>query len=161
MKRLFWKEWRERGLWFVLWTLSVVVLAALGESQQRGNQLTLMFPWILLPPLLALLAGLLGYGSELKGGRAAFLYSRAQLWKSLLFVKIISGLIVAVVSVTLGALAYRLTAPTVYLPLLTPEYLGKDAWATALITGSAYLFGLSRSSCCREWPAASSPRCSG
>ena len=30
MKRLFWKEWRERGLWFVLWTLSVVVFGNAG-----------------------------------------------------------------------------------------------------------------------------------
>ena len=145
MRRLFWKEWRERGLWFGLWILAVVVLALIRQGQDSCGDLSYfpaMPPCTMWPAGLALLAGLFGYGSELKGGRVTFLYSRAQLWKSLLFVKIASGVLVTVLAVVLGALASRLTAPIAYLPQMTPAHLAQGAASMALITGCAYLLGL-------------------
>jgi hypothetical protein len=144
MRRLCWKELREQGLWFLLWLLALVTLAALGKADRYCWMDIGDTPWLLIPLALALLAGLLGYKSELAGGRASFLYSRAQLWKSLLFVKIITGIIVTLLAVGLSVLASRLCAPAAYRPFLTPAYLAASAIYMSAATGGAYLLGL----CC-------------
>ncbi|HEY3380103.1 MAG TPA: hypothetical protein VGL77_21725 [Armatimonadota bacterium] len=144
MKRLLWKEWRERWLWFVLWFVAVLGTAALGEGQQFcGSGSTPLSSWIVLPAGLAALAGLRGYNSELQGNRATFLYSRAQLWGRLLAAKALPGLGVAVVAAALGALVCRVTAPAAYLPFVTPAHLAQGALEMAGITGGLYLLGLS------------------
>lgn len=144
MKRFFWKEWRERALWFTLWVLSVVVLAALGVGQRFTGNFGDSTEWFMLPVGLALLAGLLGYSSELRGERATFLYSRALLWKPLLAAKVLSGLMVTVLAVTLGAVACYLAIPEAYHMVVTPTSLAAGAAEMAAFTGVAYLLGL----CC-------------
>ena len=142
MRRLLWKEWRERGIWFLLWTLAVVGLSAFGMGQRFTGALADQSMWVFLLSGLDLLSGLLGYSSELVGERAVFLYSRAMLWKPLLVAKVLPGLLVTLISTVLGAVTCRLAAPAVYLPFVTPAHLLQGASETAGIAGASYLIGL-------------------
>jgi len=138
-------EWRERGLWFALWALSAVIIDVLGIGAGYGKGMVPVSTWVVLPMGFALLAGLMGYGSELKGERGTFLYSRALLWKSLLIAKVLPGIIVAVVSAILGGLIWwQITAPDVYLPFITAVSLLTGMGCMILFTGVAYLLGV----CC-------------
>ncbi len=144
MKRLFWKEWHECWPWFLLWLVAVVVTAAFGVGQTWIGQTLSNSIWNMAEMGAAVLCGLLAYTSETTGERATFLYSRAQLWKSLLFAKVALGLATAVAAAALGALAIRLCAPTVYQPFITTHHLLMTSLAMAGVTSAAYMIGL----CC-------------
>ena len=143
MRRLFWKEWRERQVWIALWVVVGAVATALGKGQNVCNiALDNTSPWMMLIPLTAGLAGLAGYGSELHGGRAAFLYSRAISWKQVLAAKLLLGLAVVVGSVIVNMAAGCLLLPAEYHPLITLHGLALGALIMAGLTAGAYLFGL-------------------
>lgn len=123
MKRLLWKEWHERALWLTLWVLAVVVTTALGKGQSICGYSDMMSIWSAYALTFPFLAGLSAYGSELKGERVYFLYSRALSWKQVLAAKIIPGIVVALLAPLLGVLAVLLFIPAQYHPFMTPTNL--------------------------------------
>ena len=146
MRRLLWKEWQERRLWIALWVLAGVVTVMLGKGQvicEITGRFSWGSGWDLAVPLMALLAGLSGYGSELHGTRATFLYSRAITWKQLLAAKLLLGLIAVIVSVVISAITGCLLLPAEYHPFITLHSLVMGALPVVGTTTAAYLFGLS------------------
>jgi len=140
MRRLLWKEWHERRLWLALWAAATVVTAALGIGQSGLGAMP--EAWFQLPLALAVIAGLGGYGSELKGERATFLYSRNISWKAVLAAKLLPGLATAVLAPALGALAILVFSPPEYHHLLTPGALASGALTVAGFSGAGFLVGL-------------------
>ena len=142
MRRLLWKEWQERRLWMALWVLIGVVTTVLGKGQRITNTYDIDMSWIMLTTAAAMLAGLGGYGSELHGERATFLYSRAITWKQILTAKLLLGVFNVVVSVIINAITGQLLLPVEYHPLVTPHSLVIGALIMAGFTGAVYLIGL-------------------
>jgi len=142
--RLLWKEWQERRHWFLLWSLSLVALSMVGEGQYCTENYKEPTNWMMIPILLALLAGLQGYSSELTGNRAAFLYMRGVIWKQVLAVKILLGLGVAILTAVLTTAISVLAMPAVYHPFMTMKTAAFSALFVVLFTGGPYLLGL----CC-------------
>jgi len=143
MRRLLWKEWKERWLWIALWIVTGAVTTALGKGQFTcGEQWQTTSSWMFVIPLTAMLAGLGGYGSELHGGRATFLYSRPVTWKQLLAAKLLLGFVAVIGSGIVSALAGCLLLPEEYHSLITPHSLAVGALIMAGFTAGAYLLGL-------------------
>ena len=145
MRRLLWKEWQERRLWIAAWLLAGMALTALGKGQQMCEATGTESAWMMVLPLMALLAGLGGYGSELRGGRAAFLYSRAVTWKQTLAAKLLLGLAAVIVSVLLNAAAGMLLLPAEYCHLITPHSLFAGIWVIAGLSALFFILGLAGS----------------
>jgi hypothetical protein len=143
MRRLLWKEFQERAPWLLLWLLTVILTAAFGKGQALLSIDMYLSGWQPLSVLMAALAGLSAYGSEVKGERAAFLLSRAVTWPQVLLAKVLPGLGVAVIAPLLGALVgyFFLSAP--YQPFATSAVLGSGALMLMVFTVCAYLIGLS------------------
>ncbi|MHB9107866.1 MAG: ABC transporter permease [Armatimonadota bacterium] len=141
MRRLLWKEWQERGWWLLLWLLGMVVISALGLGFTPIS-VSATSVWATLMPLLAVLSGLAGFGSELKGERALFLFSRAVSWKQVLAAKVLFGVIAALVISIISTAASALCCPEIYRSFITPASLGGELLVLAAITGIPYLIGL-------------------
>lgn len=148
MRDLLWKEWEERRLWLLLWLLAMAGMALVGKGQ---SPFTFEPPggWAMAPALFALLSGLAGYGSELVGGRAAFLLSRPIGWGQVLLAKVLPGLAVTLLGAVLGAVACRLTLPAHYLPFVTPLSLAYGALGIGTVMLVVYLIGLACSTVLR------------
>lgn len=140
MRRLLWKELRERSGWLALWiVVSVVVTATAGRHILTGMSGSSL--WALAPPLFGLLAGLGAYGSELQGERAAFVYSRGVSWKLLLLAKLLPGLAAMLLATGISLAAAGLAAPSIYHPFFTLHDMLQGAGIFALINGVAFLAG--------------------
>ena len=142
MRALLWKEWHERRYWLLLFALAEVGAGFFASAQSPFRWGQNASPWILLPVALALLAGLGTYGSELTGGRATFLYSRALCWKQVLLAKVLLGVSVLVAAPVLTALMLPRYVPAPYLPFMTPANLLLGALWVILLTGTAFFIGL-------------------
>ena len=142
MSALLWKEWQERRYWLLLFALAEVGTGVFTPAQSPFGWGQNTSGWGLLPVAVALLAGLGAYGSELTGGRATFLYSRAICWKQVLFAKLLLGVSVLAAAPVLTALILRLKAPAPYLPFMTPAHLLFGALWVILLTGTAFCVGL-------------------
>jgi len=141
MRRLFWKEWQERRIWLLLWALAEVGVGVFAHAQPPFGLFRNTSVWMLLPTALALLAGLGAYGSELTGGRAHFLYSRALSWKQVLLAKLLPGLSVLVAAPLITTGILRLCAHAPYTHFMTPANLFSGASWMVLFTGLAYFAG--------------------
>lgn len=146
MRQLLWKEWQERRLWLLLWAVAEVGTGVIAQTQSPfGMQQSvweLTASWLPLPTVLALLAGLGAYGSELTGARASFLYSRALSWKQVLLAKVLLGLTAVVGAPLLTAVIQCLCAPAQYRPFMTPAHLLLGMLWVILLTGIAFFIGL-------------------
>jgi len=150
MRRLFWKEWRERWGWLCFCALAVIATPLITQGHcYLALEWAVQTPWTFMPLLAALLAGLSGYGSELQGERAAFLYSRAVTWKQLLGAKILLGCACIVAATVVAAIVCRYTIHPAYLPFFMPRdvILGGSIWGG--ITMGCYLIGMGLSI---AWP---------
>ena len=142
MTRLLWKEWQERRLWLGLWVLAVVGnVVFVHVPRPVTDWHYCAFDEWRLPLLAALLAGLGAYGSELRGRRADFLYTRAHSWGQVLLAKLLLGAAAVATAALLGVVACRLTAPAAYLPFITPQHLLWVGWEIIEYTGLAFLLG--------------------
>ena len=143
--RCLWKELRERRWWAICWALALLALSLLMHAQHFCGDTggTSLWPptWGALPPLLAGIVGLGGYGSELRRGRALFLFSRAVHWQQLLLAKVLYGAII-ILGAPAAACLFRLTCAEPYRHLVTLSHvlagIGALAWPMAL----CYLGGL-------------------
>jgi len=142
MKQLLWKEWQERRIWLLLWAVAEVGVGVFAHTQSPfGSFEPNGSTWILLPGALALLAGLGAYGSELAGGRAAFLYTRALSWKQVLLAKLLPGVAVLVGAPFISACILRLSAHAPYTHFMTPVNLLSGALWMMSFTGMAFFAG--------------------
>lgn len=141
MRRLLWKEFKERRVWAVLWAASMPGVAILARAGFCGT-VDALSAWFALPFLLSLLVGAGAYSSELTGERATFAYSRPISWKKMLLAKSLFGITIAVGSCVLAAVGYRLFCPPQYLPFATFSRLAQGVGTMSLFMCSAYLGGL-------------------
>lgn len=139
MRRLLWKEWRERWPWFALWLAAVAVVNALGKGQGIDGTIVADAKWPYLPIGTALLAGLTAFGSELRGERAHFIASRPIAWPQLLLAKLLPGLATALLAGMLGAALLYVSLPADYLPLVHPARFLLGTLGFAGITLITYL----------------------
>lgn len=139
MKRLLWKELREKWIWFLALAASVIGPILYGDRYFfLGDAHSL---WIILPSLVALGLGASAYSSELAGGTADFVRSRPVSWKKTLAAKIIVGAVYLLAAAILAAGVYRLTCPEQYIPFADPVSLVIGAGIAALFMGLGYLSG--------------------
>lgn len=142
MNKLLWKEWHERKWWILLWTIAVIILAAVHQGQAIFPDTGAFSWWSLLPTSSALLCGLSAYSSETTGERTTFIYSRPIHWGQLLLSKCILGVFPAVLAPLLGIVAIYLTIPSPYARFLSlPDLLNNGLQYTLPIT-VAYLAGV-------------------
>ena len=139
MRRLIWKELREKRLWALLLFASVAGVVVFDDGytfcgEEFGG-------WIAISFVAAFLLGGSSYSSELAGGRADFLYSRHISWKKVLLAKLLVGLGAVVVAVVASAVVYRLLCPVPLLPFATPTELAKGAAIAMGIMAIAYAVG--------------------
>ncbi|HOS44084.1 MAG TPA: hypothetical protein PK794_10370 [Armatimonadota bacterium] len=148
MQYLLWKEWQERRLWLLLWLLAMAGTALVGKGPSPFG-FDVPAGWTMIPALFALLSGLAGYGSELVGGRAAFLFSRPVGWGRVLLAKVLPGAATALLGAIVGAVACRFTLPAHYLPFVTPLSLTLGALGIGVVMLTVYLIGLACSTTLR------------
>lgn len=139
MKRLLWKELREKRAWMLALLASTVGVMVFGDPLHflgpTGS------PRSLMPFLVAMLSGAGAYSTELAGGAADFVRSRAIDWKRLLVAKLIAGACIVAATSIVSALAFRLICPEQYLRFAGPMGLLNGAWYGFKFIGSAYLVG--------------------
>ncbi len=135
MKRLLWKEWQERRVWLLLCAVAIIIIGGLGLEQSPFEFNWNFSAWVSVTIILAVLAGLSGYGSELTGARAVFLYTRALGWQQVLLAKVLVGLAVMFGASLIAALVMRLLAPAPYVPFMTPMAPAARCCAASLFLG--------------------------
>lgn len=141
MRCLLWKEWQEQRWWLLSWAVGAVLLSALGRGICPALAEPNPSPWFTIIPGLALLSGLAGYGSELKGNRATFLFSRAISWKQVLAAKALLGLAAVIITALASTVASVISCPALYRPFITPILAGQAFLMIGLMTGAPYLLG--------------------
>ncbi len=143
MRRILWKEWRERWWWAVPWALAVLGVSLFAHGQvfcgESGVSIT---PWHALSWVPALLCGLAAYAPESRQARALFLFSRPAPWQLVLLGKVLFGLAVAVGVPLLAALCMKLGGPAPYRAFITPATALAGAWTIIWPHSLIYLFGL-------------------
>jgi hypothetical protein len=143
MKRLFWKEFRERRWWALVWFLSIVGTSLFAGGQAFfGEGRIHPHPAQALPLAIGLLVGLGGYSSELAHGRAQSVFSRPISGMKLLVVKILFGAIIALAAPLLAAVIEGIIAPAHYRHLISGPDLLLGALGPAWKNGLIYLLGL-------------------
>ncbi len=143
MRRLLWKEWRERRLWALSLAASILYVSLYAQGQNCFGELN--FPWTnwqALPLMLALLTGAGAYASELSGERATFAFSRPISLRAMLCAKLLFGAIIFIGVPLLAALLLRFTIPAPLQHLATPVHLLTGAWTMTWPLAVCYLFGL-------------------
>ena len=144
MRRLIWRELRERSGWAVVLALSCVGVTLVLRRFTFVGGFSAATAWLWLPIATAFLFGLGAFSSE-QAGSADFLYSRPVSWKKMLLAKVAAALVVIVGSVVLSAVVYRLIRPEQYAQFTTVPHLARGAAYTAALLMVAYLFGLAYS----------------
>lgn len=144
MRRLLWKEYRERRLWAIPLMASVVGVIALGRAYTYCGDLSTFTGWVIPSALVAMLFGMSAYSSELAWETPDFLHSRPVSWKRMLAAKLVFGLGIIVLVVLLGALAFRLGAPEPYRRFASVVEIAPGVGLAMLWMGIPYLIGF----CC-------------
>lgn len=146
MVSLLWKEARERLLWAVALILISVYATWTRGYTFYGTPCPETVNWSMGPILIAFLMGASSYTSELTGRRAAFLLTRPVTLAGLLFTKLIISAVVLSVAALVAALSYRIACPAAYDACVAAPGLAVAIRSAMLLTGVAYLVGLSCSS---------------
>lgn len=146
MASLLWKEARERLLWAI-----ALVLISIHATLTRGYTFYGVpgpesVGWSMGPIFIALLMGASGYASELTSRRAIFLMTRPVTWWSVLASKLVVSAAVLLAAAVTAAVTYRLACPAASATCVTASGLAHGALYAMVLTGVAYLVGLSCSS---------------
>jgi|GEM_PF-2123667 len=142
MKRLLWKEFRERGWWALAWALAILGISLFSHGQSfYGEQTMLTSPLQALPLILGLLAGAGAYSSEL--ARSHSVFSRPITPRTLLAAKLLFAAIVCLGAPLLAAVITWCVAPEPYRHLATPSNMLLGALGVAWKYWLVYLLGLS------------------
>ncbi|MHB0937741.1 MAG: ABC transporter permease [Armatimonadota bacterium] len=141
MKRLLWKEFRERRWWALAWALAILGVSLFGRGQAfYGEQGITLTPLLPLPFVIGLLIGAGAYAGELSRSQALFsrpITPRAVLAAKLLFAAIIcfgTPLLAAAIAWGIASDGTRF--------LMSPWTLLSGAVGVGWLYGLCYLFGL-------------------
>lgn len=138
MKRLIWKELREKRL------LMLALLASTGGLILFGDNYTLLNAtpsgWVVLSVFAALCLGASAHLSEL-GGTADFARSRPISWKRMLAAKLIAGAGSVLLAAILALVVFRIMLPARYLAFFNPVDLWPGLKWMLSALGMSYLFG--------------------
>jgi len=144
MRRLFWKEWRERRWWALIWTLAILGIALFGGGQTfYGDHLLLTSPLQLLPLAIGLLTGAGAYAGEL--ARSQSVFSRPINRRALLTTKLLMAAVICLGASLLAAVITWCIMPAPYRHLATPANLLSGALGVAAKNWLIYLLGLTGS----------------
>ncbi|HOF86500.1 MAG TPA: hypothetical protein PLZ36_00165 [Armatimonadota bacterium] len=146
MRRLLWKELRERGWWGLAWAAAILGVALFAHGQAFvGDRAEMALPWYLLPLTLALLTGAGGYASDTAHGRAGFLCARPVSPWQILGGKLLFGALVAFGVPLLAAAIFYGTCDAVYRPFVTLPHVLAGVGDIGGKMGACYLLGLASS----------------
>lgn len=145
MTRLIWKELREKWIWSLLITAAGVTIILMGQSftfmiKNHGESL-----WIILPCLVCMLFGASSFSSEIGDKTADFLFSRPVSWKKLTSAKLLTGLVIIILSVIIAEMMFVILCPVQYKPFLTIGNWSKGIAVSLLYLVSAYALGFTAS----------------
>lgn len=138
MKRLLWKEFREKWIWLVALVAFAIVPILCGDRYFfiEGE----FTNWTSLSLLVALVFGASAYSSELVGGTADFIRSRPASWLKLLAAKLIVAVGFIVVTMILAAGVYRIVCPEQYIRF-AGLYLAIRVLVATIFVGLSYICG--------------------
>lgn len=139
MRRLLWKEFRERRWWAAGWAISILGISLLLHGQSYCGEACYHGDWRYLPLLLAFLVGTGGYSSELK--EQHFIHARPLRWQTMLLAMLLFGAIIILGVPLLAALCYGLFHLH-HLPCVTLTHLLAGVGAVAYPMLLPFLFGL-------------------
>jgi len=143
MKRLLWKEFRERRWWALVWLLAIVGVSLFAGGQAFFSEEQIIpHPAQVLPLVFGLLVGLGGYSSELSQGRAQSVFARPISGTKLLAVKILFGAVIALAAPLMAAVIEGIIMPAPYRHLISGPGLLLGALSPAWKNGLVYLLGL-------------------
>jgi hypothetical protein len=155
MRRLLWKEFRERWGWGLLWVLMILgashfgqLIPFWGEGDTsnvliwRLNGLWRVF-WNFVFWLMPVVVGYTVWLQEAKHAKAAYPSAPPVAWHYLFLAKLLFGGVIMVGALLLAALVFRLTCHEVYRPFATPMHLLTGAWPFAWKMGLIYFALLS------------------
>lgn len=143
MKRLLWREFREKWYWVPLLTAaaSAPILFKDGYTFIGDLNIDRLIQWMLLPASLAALFGLGAYSSELARSTADFLFSRPISWKKMTAAKLITMLWIVIMAAMVSAVVYRIMCPVPYIKFATPLRLGEGIGISAGVMIVGYFIG--------------------
>lgn len=142
MKRLLWKEFREQGVWGIIWAASLVGLGVWAHAQRFTGMSFSMIGLMIYVPLISAVVGAGAYSSELTGNRADFVCTRPIPWYQLLLAKMLFAAIIVFCSAAISSVMIRFTTPAPYLPFATPLSLLSGAVPLILMSLIGYFVGL-------------------
>jgi len=143
MRRLLWKEFRERRWWALIWFLSIFSISLFGGGQAfYGEREMLPTLYLPLPLVISLLVGTGAYAGELANGRAQSVFSRPITPRALLAAKLLFAIVICLGAPLLAAAVAWCIAPESYRHLMTPSSLLSGALGAAWKYGLVYLLGL-------------------
>jgi ABC-type transport system involved in multi-copper enzyme maturation permease subunit len=139
MRRLLWKELRERWIWLVPLSATTAGIVAIGDPYffRAGFDTQ----WSFLSVLTALIFGTTAYSSELAAGVADFSRSRPTSWWKLLLAKIIIAAAILLVTAVLAAIVFRLACPAQYVQFAGFAELARGVGRALLVMGIPCLLG--------------------
>lgn len=139
MRRLLWKELREKWIWLLplVGSTSGLILLRDGYVFIGDSQTS----WLILSMLAALGLGASAHSSELPGGAADFVRSRPVSWKKMLLAKFAVGLALVIATALLSVVVFRLNCPAQYLRSADLPHLASGFGVAMLIMGCTYLAG--------------------
>lgn len=116
MKRLIWKEWREKRLWLLVFFAFVAGTTMIShEGLSFGGSFLTTSPWVYVLLIPALLMGLSTFSRETGYECQDFLYSRAIGWKKVLGAKLLVDAAIMLLAIVAGAIVFWLFLPPSYM----------------------------------------------
>jgi len=141
MRRLLWKEFRERRWWALAWALVILGISLFGHGQSfYGERAILTSPLQALPCVIGLLVGAGAYAGEL--ARSQSVFSRPIDWRILLGSKLLFAAAICLGAALLATVNTWIVEPAPYRHLATPSNMLLGALGVVWLYWLFYLLGL-------------------
>ena len=142
MKRLFWKEFRERRLWIPVFSIIAIFIVVRGSAFTFIGHNDAFSKWLFLFFITAFLFGAGAFKGEIGTGSIDFLFSRPVSWKKFLAMKVLADLFIILIAVTIAAITYRIIRPEQYAAFTTLVHLMIGIGNGMIWFSIAYTLGL-------------------
>jgi ABC-type transport system involved in multi-copper enzyme maturation permease subunit len=142
MKRLFWKEFREKRLWIPVLSLIAIFIVVRGSAFTFIGHDNAFSKWLFLFFITAFLFGAGAFKGEIGTGSIDFLFSRPVSWKKFLAMKVLADLFIILIAVTIAAITYRIIRPEQYAAFTTLAHLAVGIGNGMIWFSIAYTLGL-------------------